>query len=310
MQKPVCLIKCNHCKKQFRSPIQFDTPGPFFTSTIANNNARCRECGRMTRCNKENMYFNDRDGTIHHGDETIPEASPWDEEWIKDQRVAATPGWQRTKQPGLMEIRFTLDDPKPSKSHQELNQAAQKSEIRTFGWPIGVYLNNDESRPKHRADGIVAEIAEYKSRYDYWALRSNGDYYLLKTIFEDLSATNKLFVDTRIVRVTETLLYCAHLYTTLGVDPSTTVNIAIRHAGLVGRTLVMSSAAAHFPEPNTSIEDVSQVDIPSPLSELETNLVQLVKQVTAPLFVLFNCAEVPDSTYEKIVNDFVKGRTA
>lgn len=73
MAEPVCLIKCNHCKRQFRSPMQFKAARPFFTSTLVGNEVQCRECGKMTRCNKENMYFNDRDGTVYHRDEIIPE---------------------------------------------------------------------------------------------------------------------------------------------------------------------------------------------------------------------------------------------
>ena len=72
MAEPVCLIKCNECKQLFQSPMQFGAATAFFTSSLAGNEAQCRECGKMTNCNKENMYFNDRDGTIFHGAETIP----------------------------------------------------------------------------------------------------------------------------------------------------------------------------------------------------------------------------------------------
>lgn len=73
MAEPVCLIKCKHCKQQFRSPIQFGNPTAFFTSTLVGNEAQCSKCRKMTGCNKENMYFNDRDGTVYHGSETIPD---------------------------------------------------------------------------------------------------------------------------------------------------------------------------------------------------------------------------------------------
>jgi hypothetical protein len=73
MSEPVCLIKCDHCKRQFRSPIQFGRSEAFFTSALVGNQVQCCECRKMTRCNKENMYFNARDGTVFHGTETTPE---------------------------------------------------------------------------------------------------------------------------------------------------------------------------------------------------------------------------------------------
>ena len=69
----VCLIKCNHCKRQFRSPIQFGAAQAFFTCDLVGNEVQCTECHKMTGCNKANMYFNDGEGGICHGDETIPE---------------------------------------------------------------------------------------------------------------------------------------------------------------------------------------------------------------------------------------------
>lgn len=73
MAEPVCFIKCNHCKRQFPSPFAFKAARTFFTSSLVGNEIHCRECGKMTRCNRENMYFNSRDGTVYHGSETIPE---------------------------------------------------------------------------------------------------------------------------------------------------------------------------------------------------------------------------------------------
>ncbi len=73
MAEPVCLIKCDHCKRQFRSPLQFGAATQFFSCMLIGNQVQCAECGKMTGCDKENMYFNDRDGTVFHGDETIPD---------------------------------------------------------------------------------------------------------------------------------------------------------------------------------------------------------------------------------------------
>src|SRR5258708_1537938 len=111
---------------------------------------------------------------------------------------------------GYMEVRANVLHPL-SKSQIELLNAVKQSEIRTFGWPIGVTLENrEEYRPRPYKDGIKAEISiaegDRKS-FDYWAARSNGDFYLLQSLFEDSRKPNQIFFDTRVVRVTESLMF-------------------------------------------------------------------------------------------------------
>ena len=165
--------------------------------------------------------------------------TPWDEDWLQSHREIATPKLQDTGKSGFMEVRFSLNQPKMWKNQQELDEAARTSTIETFGWPIAVYIGNrNEYKPKPKADGIVAEIkTDDNGKYDYWTIRRNGDFYLLKSIFEDERDPSQIFFNTRIVRVTEVLLYCARLYNRLEIDSSTVVNIIIQHGGLSGRIL-------------------------------------------------------------------------
>ncbi len=113
--------------------------------------------------------------------------TPWDNEWIQSHKEVAEPKLKATGGSGYMEVRFSLNHPKPLKTHQELNEAARTSMISASNWPIGIYIDNrNEYKPKPKADGIVAEIiSSERNSYDYWAIRKNGDYFLLKTIFED-----------------------------------------------------------------------------------------------------------------------------
>jgi hypothetical protein len=236
--------------------------------------------------------------------------SVWDDEWIESHRKAAQPGLKATEKRGFMEVRFALDHPKPSKTQVELDEAARAAEIRTFGWPIGVYLSNrDDYRPRPTADGIVAVIAAREvGTYDYWTIRRNGDFYLLKAIFEDERGTNKLFFDTRIVRITESLLYCARLYGRLKVDVNHTVHIAVRHGGLRGRILGASNPNRYMRKGLPAEEDEIEGEVQSSLNGVQTNLTGLVKQITAPLFVLFDFFQLADGIYEEIVDAFVEGR--
>jgi len=236
---------------------------------------------------------------------------PWDNEWISKQRSSTISGFQATQNPGFMEIRFALNHPKPYKSQKELAEAAQNATIHTFGWPIGVYMTKEEFRPQPQSDGIVAEIGGIeRSMYDFWALRRNGDYYLLKTIFEDERDQTKLFFDTRIIRVTETLLYCARLYSRLEIESTTVVNVAIKHGGLMNRFLGAANSSRFMHETTSTTEEEVESEISVSLNKLEADLVDLVKQITAPIFILFNFFELSDSIYEEIVNNYVKGQTS
>src|SRR5262249_22301610 len=123
------------------------------------------------------------------------------------------------------------------KTPTELNTAARQAPIHTFGWPIGIYLDNrPEYKPKPRTDGVVAEIDAGQS-YDYWAINRNTDFYTLSSFVEEERDNSKLLFDIQILRVTEVLLYCRRLYELLGYDLRSSVSISIRHTGLKDRKL-------------------------------------------------------------------------
>ncbi len=108
--------------------------------------------------------------------------------WFIQERTRAQDLISKINLTGYMELRANVSHPL-SKSQIELLNAVKLSEIRTFGWPIGVTLENrEEYRPRPYKDGIKAEVSiaegDRKS-FDYWAARSNGDFYLLQSLFED-----------------------------------------------------------------------------------------------------------------------------
>lgn len=229
----------------------------------------------------------------------------WDDEWINSHQKVALEDIKKIGVTGFMEARFALDIPKPSWTQKELSEAARASTIHKFGWPIAIYIdNNDKFRPKPTADGIVAEVVS--SSYDYWTLRKNGDFFMLKSLFEDSHDTSKIYFDTRIIRVTELFLYCARLYDRLGVDRSLKVNIIVRHGGLKNRVINRANSKYIFFEDRSTTEDESTSEIRIKIEEIETNLTSLVKQVLAPMFMLFDYLEFQDEVYENIVTDFIQ----
>jgi hypothetical protein len=148
-----------------------------------------------------------------------------DGEWFQVQHTTATANLAKLYLAGSMEVRFGLHNGL-NKTQIELLTAVRASQIHTFGWPIGVLLeNHPEHKPRPFGDGIRTEawfggasIGDQRTSYDYWALRKSGDFYLLQSLFEDGRDRGALFFNTRIVRVTEALLFARNLYTALGAN--------------------------------------------------------------------------------------------
>ena len=235
----------------------------------------------------------------------------WDMEWVQGQRDQALVGLASLGRSGFMEARAALHPPKIDRDQTQLNEAASQAPIRTFGWPIAVYLHRDDARPRPRADGIFAEISsQQRESYDYWAIRRSGDFYFLGSLFEDQRRPGEIFFNTRIVRVTEVVLYCLRLYSFLGVDRSSRVSIAVRHEGLRDRVLTAASMNRSLSVQRASVEDQVESEIAGTLDEIEAGLVQHVRSLVAPLFRLFDFFELSDSIYEDIVNKFVAGQVS
>lgn len=234
------------------------------------------------------------------------------EAWFEERAVEANQGIKKLKLYGALEIRFALHEP-TRKSQLELLSAVRNSEVHTFGWPIGVTIENrEEYKPRPFNDGIRAEIAiseralSGESSYDYWAARNNGDYYTLQSFFEDIRAQSKLFFNTRIVRITEGFMFAANLYQQLGVPSDSRMSVAFVHQGLVGRTLASSTPNRHV-GPRTSSEDRSEGQITDSLDGIRSNMVDHVIKIAEPMFMLFEFAQFNLTVYEEIVKAYVNG---
>jgi len=236
----------------------------------------------------------------------------FDEEWLSKHRSIAFQGLQKTEMRGFMEIRMSLTGSNLNISQQELLRVAGEATIHTFGWPIGVVLTNPTNpsdRPRPTSEGIVCQIdGETLGRhYDYWTIKKDGSFYLLKSLFEDIHKTELLFFNTRIVRVTEVFLYASRLYNGLNVFPDTQILIGIKHGGLKGR-YISSSVGGYLSHHDQSREDEIDTEITTTLAGLETDLVELVNKITQPLFVVFDFFKIEKNGLEKIVNSFVEGK--
>ncbi|MCK6388148.1 MAG: toll/interleukin-1 receptor domain-containing protein [Zoogloea sp.] len=238
-----------------------------------------------------------------------------EEQWFEAARAVAEKGIAQLGLNGCMELRFGLHE-EISKSQLELLNAVRKSQINTFGWPIGVTLENqDEYKPRPYGDGIRAEISITKESpsgqqsYDYWAARRNGDFYLLQSLFEDKRGESLLFFNTRIIRVAEALMFAANFYTKLGAPPDATLSVRVSHRGLAGRAL--TSAGGNRPIfPRVSHESTSESEIVLSLGRMQETRIDDVRRITEPLFMLFEFQEFGEAVYTDIVQRFEKGETS
>jgi hypothetical protein len=241
--------------------------------------------------------------------------SYWNEDWVSKHREIAINGLKGIGRSAFMEVQMTLRDLKINVLQSELLNKARQAQIKTFGWSIGIVLSRDELKPRPTTDGITTEVAiqdadRGRQSYDYWTLSKNGDFYLLKSIFEDERRENTIFFNTRIVRITETLLYAARLYSGLDIARDVHYLIGIRHGGLKGRVLSVSSIARRDPLSSDSVSSEDEVysEIETTIEQTESQLVELVEKFTQPLFVVFNFFELKRDVLAEIVNKFVEGR--
>jgi hypothetical protein len=231
----------------------------------------------------------------------------WDAEWISRHQTKAVAELLETGKSGFMEVQVSLPDSELDVDQAQLFGAAEKAQIHTFGWPIGVVLNRDEYRPRPVADGIVAEVlSESRATLDYWAIRGDGDFYLLKSLFEDDRSKERIFFNTRIVRITETLLYFTRLYSNLGVSPASRIVIGIKHGGLRERILSRAGPGLML-DRYKSKEDEVYTEVETTLDRIKSNLVEVVEEFTQPLFVIFDFFKLDRKRLEEIVRNFEKG---
>lgn len=240
--------------------------------------------------------------------------TPFDTDWVAAHQETARTGLSQIKRQGFMELSFALTPPKGLWGQRELLDAVREANISTFGWPIGIVLDRQDRpwRPRPTPDGVVAEVLKDpegsdRTSYDYWALRRNGDFFLLQDLFEDQRRPGTVFLDTRVVRTTEALLFCGRLYNRLGVAPTSTVAFRLRHGGLSGRSLTVANRGRNVFEGRTTEEDSVDAEVSFKLDGLDGRLVELVTELLRPLFMLFDFFELSPEIYADLVNGFVEG---
>jgi len=125
------------------------------------------------------------------------------EEWVQRHRAQGLAGLHKNELHAYMELVFRPSVSAKPPSVRSFLTTAKDAMIHTFGWPIGVLLDNrPDMKPKPTAAGIFAEVVSSVSGYDYRAMKLNGSFYLLRSLFEgQREGTQSIFFDTRIVHI-------------------------------------------------------------------------------------------------------------
>lgn len=235
--------------------------------------------------------------------------------WIKNHRGAALKGLRKLNIKAYMEVQSRLLSDETDVKKIDLKKAARDSNIHTFGWPIAVYLENREGcQPKVDLNGIHAEISikerfmDSTSSYDYWAIKTDGAFFLFKSIFEDSRDPQRIFFNTRIVRITEVFMYLKNLYEKLEISINTPIEISITHGGIKNRVLTSASPNRMLFRTYRIDTDPFSVKVFTTTKEISEDIVSVVERVTTPFFEQFDFFQLDRKVLEDIVINYANGK--
>lgn len=208
----------------------------------------------------------------------------------------------------FMEVKMYLPNLSINIPSGDIKEAARKSQIHTFGWPIAFYSDMRAYSPKAIIDGISAEISiKDDITYDYWSIKQDGSFYLLKSLFEDKRKPDYLFFNTRTIRITEVLMYALNLYSNLGIKEDELISITIKHGGFKNR--IMGAVGNRLiPWEYRSIEDEISTEVIIPIKEIRENTTGQVIKYTKPFFELFDFFSVERKIIDDIVTNYIYGK--
>jgi len=239
-----------------------------------------------------------------------------DLEWCISHRKKAIKELENAGFATRFEVLAVLSHPRSEYDQEMLLDAADRAQVGTSGWPIGIMDRGfDPMMPKPIGNGILYMFTDENKYFDYWSLRKDAGLYLLKSLFEDhheVQPKSSIFFDTRIMRTTELLMYLSRLYHSLSVPSYSTVSITVQYTGIEDRTLrkVGHNNRGILPE-RICHEHLyeKQIEVKIELLQDTEQIIKHVKILLNEFFLLFNYTKYPDKTYQLIVENFIKGRT-
>lgn len=213
---------------------------------------------------------------------------------------------------GYMEFASFIEGFSLNKNLKDLISAANDTQILTFGWAIAPVIVSGEYSPKTIEDGSGVRVSiNANESNDYWTLKKNGQFYILKSLFEDRRKTNMIFADTRTVRTAEVFLRTARLYRALNVPLDTRMVCRIEYGGLKGRVLGAANSLRIFPVPRVCAVDIIHREFNQTIGYFlePTNLKEVVYETVLAITEMCDLF-VPqkEEFIGQIIDDFLRGR--
>lgn len=227
----------------------------------------------------------------------------WDEKWFRSCEEAVS----RRNHAGAMEVRAAVVQGGPiDVSARRIRSAVSGSAIREFVLPFAAYYGQGPNAPVDGGDTVLAKIEERDpDLWGGWAVRRTGELYAVEMLVEDAVAKLKgtLPFDVRIQKVAEALLFLERLYSRLGTPATAVLRVRIRHVGLGRRRLGARDVESGVYK-GAAKEDAHETTLTLVLDRIRVDLTRHVKQVLAPVFVLFDGTVVSDEAFERFVGEF------
>lgn len=217
---------------------------------------------------------------------------------------------QKSDLAGYMEFKSFLPEEKLQLGVTDLVKHMDRSQIQTFGWPVGPVIHTKEWAPLPGSDGIKCLI-QHGRMFDYWTLKKDGQFYVLKSLFEDTRYEGRFNLDTRIIRTMEALWRTARLYQQMTVSNDSRIECELEYGGLKNRTLTVANPSRLIMTKKVCHENTYKGRISSTVGELLSveGLTKCVQEYCSGLFVLFEYFELKQEVTEQIVKAYYAGRT-
>jgi nucleoside 2-deoxyribosyltransferase len=224
--------------------------------------------------------------------------------WIREKQTFARKkvrelGYHSFVEFMLVPIRHIL-----SLRPHDLLKAAKAVQLSGFGFPIGTVWNDPESRPSPEPDCIVSESKGSKNTdiFDFWALNTNGDFYSLRSLVEDLTDSPVVFVDETVRRVHMLVEYAARLYQRLDLPKNESIAIELRYVNIKDRILSAASPSRTFPNTYQVHKNSVRGHTVEEWNTMKANLPELVEVLAGSILEQFDFFDLSKEAVESILS--------
>ena len=231
----------------------------------------------------------------------------WNEDWLQEKREYVNRKLEVLEINRQMEILISPVNKHISLSQNKLQEIANESQIDTLGWPIAPIIPHvPEFGPKPKVDGVVSEIFRKQGElsFDFSYFLKDGKIFLSKSLFEEHHFKSSIIVPIRVKRTTEILIYTLRYFYKCGLQPDDLIEIEIKYNGIKNNNISFGSEGVAMRNYICS-ENESYSSIKETLGNIESNVIELVYELTNQLFVLFDFFNYSKERIESISSTYI-----